>query len=92
VITATKSVFLIMYLWHTAGGGNSAVGGPAMTVVPMPSLVVCEKVGAVAKTFADQRVTKGDWNTYHASLPAEYRCIEVDDTVTQQQQQTRCAP
>jgi hypothetical protein len=80
-----KSVFLIMYLWHTAGGGQSSIGGPAMTVVPMPSLVVCEKVGAVAKAFADQRgIPKNFWSGNAATLPAEYRCIEVDDTATQQ--------
>ncbi len=74
-----KSVFVIMYLWHTAGSGQSSIGGPAMTVAQMPSLTVCEKVGAVAKAFADrQAVPANYWSNLH-SAPAEFRCIEVDD-------------
>ena len=83
----TKSVFLIMYLWHTAGGGQSSVGGPAMTVTPMPSLVVCEKVGIVVKTFADEQMksTSGMLWVHAPPKPAEFRCIEVDDAAPQPQ-------
>lgn len=81
-----KSVFLIMYLWHTAGSGQSSIGGPAMTVAQMPSLTVCEKVGAEAKAFTDrQAVPKNYWSNLY-SVPAEFRCIEVDDAAAQPQQ------
>ena len=80
----TKSVFLIMYLWHTAGSSQSSIGGPAITVAQMPSLTVCEKVGAEAKAFADQRaIPKNYWAGNHATRPAEFRCIEVDDAAPQ---------
>lgn len=79
----TKSVFLIVYLWHTAGGGQSSVGGPTMTVTPMPSLVVCERVGAVAKAFAEQQAPPTNYWAHHLSKPAEFRCIEVDDAAPQ---------
>lgn len=78
-----KSVFLIMYLWHTAGGGQSSVGGPAMTITPMPSLVVCEKVGVVVKAFADQQAPPAIYWANHSAKPAEFRCIEVDDAAPQ---------
>ncbi len=82
----TKAVFLIMYLWHDENAGRSSVGGPSLSVVPMPSIAICEKVGAVAKVFADQHQPTSFrlWSNSNLSKPAEYRCIEVDDTATQQ--------
>ena len=74
-----KAVFLVLYLWH---GGSR--GGPALTVASMPSLAVCEAVGAAAKALVDRQPKdheRRDWLTTAASeglgVPAVYRCIEV---------------
>lgn len=75
----TKSVFLIMYLWHTAGSGQSSIGGPAMTVAQMPSLTVCEKVGAVAEacrsaSCASKLLVEPSLRTRRVPLHRSRRC------------------
>lgn len=79
-----KFVYLILYLWHSAEAGRDALGGPSLVVVPMPSLIVCEKVGGAAKQFADERRHRSLYG--EAPLlqgrPADFRCIEVDDKPT----------
>jgi len=75
--------YLVMYLWHIAGYGNSAVGGSSMTITPMPSLAACEKVGAIAKAFADQQAVFqtdpfGGEGPSNKSKPAQFACFEAD--------------
>ena len=84
-----KFVYLIMYLWHHDGVGNWSMGGPAFTVSPMPSLTVCEKVGAQAKVFADTIKPRMEHSGWFETAPAEYRCVEVDDKPTPT---PKCAP
>lgn len=63
-----KTVYLILYLYHSQWGGSASTGGPSIAITQMPSLVACEAVGAQAKTLADSRIPAVD---------AAYRCIEV---------------
>jgi len=67
-----KVVYLILYLFHDRG--------PAISIAPMPSIAVCESVGAEAKRFADERPNGPralpDW-AYRGDRLAVYRCIEV---------------
>ena len=81
---AAMYIFLILYLWHGQGGGTASSGGPSMTITAMPSIAVCERVGAAAKKLADAKVS---WNCGSgifqdgygrcSSQPAEFRCITV---------------
>lgn len=67
-----KTVFLVMYLWHTwAPGANAGHGGPALTVTPMPSKEICEKVGEMLST----RLKQNDLPP--TSSKTYYWCIEV---------------
>lgn len=78
-----KTVYLILYLWHTQGSGGwhdcAQMGGPSMSIAPMPSLSVCEEVGRHAKELADQQGTRRSASLATGTLsePAVYRCIEV---------------
>ena len=87
-------MFLIMYLWNAASrceSGNCAhaAGGPALQVVPMPSIAACEAVGSSAKQMIDalrpapvpaaggnRRFERSDWIAME-SPPTAFRCVEV---------------
>lgn len=71
-----KTVYLILYLYHSHWGGSASTGGPSITVAPMPSLAACEAVGTQAKSLADSRIPDVGGNIWR-SIPAVYRCIEV---------------
>lgn len=76
-----KAVFLLFYVWHHFGSdwdSKSQMGGPALTVSPMPSLAVCEAVGRLAKEFADgEGMGRRHGGPESYSRPAVYRCVEV---------------
>lgn len=84
-----KTVYLVLYLWHAAREGNAGLGGPQLTIQPMPSVQVCEAVGAAAKALADAQrpYPAADFRspppdgTYRAnySPPAAYRCVAADE-------------
>lgn len=78
--------FLILHLWHADHFQQSATGGPSLAIAPMPSLAVCEQVGAAAKKFADEERNEQRGDSFwietvgphaNASLPAAFRCIAV---------------
>lgn len=84
-------IFLILYLWHGDGGGNQSAGGPSLVVSAMPSIAVCEQVGAAAKKLADEQVNAADRKAQCegflggtsglcASRPAMFRCIAAGPT------------
>lgn len=79
-------IFLILYLWHGDGSGNYSIGGPSISVSAMPSIAVCEQVGAAAKRLADEQVGVAarpsrcdgflnDTSGFCSSRPAVFRCI-----------------
>jgi hypothetical protein len=70
-------VYLILYLWHAAGIGNGGAGGFALTIMPMPSIAACEKVGSAAKLMADDELRGGWGGQPSRSRPTAYRCIAV---------------
>lgn len=80
-----KTIWLFIYIWHAHGNtwdSRTQMGGPSMTITPMPSIATCEEVGKQAKDFADlhskmQRKSTGMGDPYSISSPAEYRCVEV---------------
>lgn len=91
-----KYVYLVLWLWHNNYNGNASTGGPAVTVAPMPSLAVCEKVGAEVKARFDSQAPPNipRWyvdisKTWHRE-PARFYCVEVDDTPLPTQK--RCSP
>lgn len=68
-----KSVFLVMYLWHTwAYGTYAGLGDPALTITPMPSKAICESVGALVSN----RLKQNDLPPSKAST--YYWCVEAN--------------
>lgn len=72
----TKVVYLIFYLWHTSlvgiGSGNSAVGGPGLSITEMPNIATCERVGFITKQFVDEQ-----YRSYPEGSIAKYKCVEL---------------
>ena len=74
-----KTVFLILYFWHSATLEKtgyhywtlSQTGGPVFELKEMPNLTTCEVVGAKAKEIVDKQMpTNGKFLTYG--------CVAVD--------------
>jgi hypothetical protein len=84
-------IFLILYLWHGDSSGNSSIGGPSISVSAMPSVAVCEQVGAATKRLADEQIKAAarpsqcdgflrDTSGFCSSRPAVFRCITAGPT------------
>ncbi len=80
----SKTVFLIVYLWHAtnhrADYNQGGTGGPAISIHKMPSLAACEAVGKAAKELTDSKgpTASIEPEAFH-SAPTVYRCIEVSN-------------
>ncbi len=72
-----KSVFLILYLWHSVTAMHYSRGGPAISITPMPNLNVCEIVGKSAKEVFDRCSVHSSYTDNNDFWATQYKCVEV---------------
>ncbi len=67
------SVYLVFYLYQALSGHS---GGPVVKIEAMPSIAVCEAVGAALKDLADRGAREAEERGYR-SRRADFRCVVV---------------